>query len=177
MTAPRSTGGRSTLGLVLALLAVAVLWWTQGEDGSSPASTATDTSSAEASVDPSRGPTATGTPSSGTPSSGPSGSPAPNTDPESGLPLILESDLPAAAREVLRRIEAGGPFDFPERDGGVFENREGLLPDRPLGHYREYTVDDGVGDRGPLRIVAGADGERYWTTDHYRSFSRVEVGG
>ena len=58
--------------------------------------------------------------------------------------------------------------------GGTFQNREGLLPDRAEGHYREYTVPTpGEDDRGARRIVAGANGERYWTADHYASFAWI----
>lgn len=101
--------------------------------------------------------------------------PGSTTDPESGLPVIRESELPAEAQETLDRIVDGGPFPY-EQDGGVFQNREGLLPDRPEGHYREYTVGGRPGDRGPLRIVAGEDLDHYWTEDHYRSFMRVVSG-
>jgi ribonuclease T1 len=31
----------------------------------------------------------------------------------------------------------------------------------------------GSDDRGARRIVAGADGELYWTDDHYSSFARI----
>jgi ribonuclease T1 len=56
----------------------------------------------------------------------------------------------------------------------VFQNRENLLPQKPSGYYREYTVETpGSPDRGPRRIVTGADGEMYYTDDHYESFRRV----
>ena len=164
------SSGRSALGLLLTVVVAVLLWWSQG-DGGDPTGAATDAPSARPSA--SHDYTATATPTSEP--SAPSDPGA--TDPESGLPLVRLGELPAEARDVLERIDAGGPFEFPEHDGGIFENREGLLPDRARGHYREYTVDDGVGDRGPLRIVAGVDGERYWTDDHYRSFSRVELDG
>jgi ribonuclease T1 len=32
----------------------------------------------------------------------------------------------------------------------------------------------GSDDRGARRIVTGADGEMYWTADHYDSFSWIE---
>jgi ribonuclease T1 len=71
-------------------------------------------------------------------------------------------------------IEAGGPFPEPEHDGGTFGNREELLPDRPMGYYREYTVPTpGLDHRGARRIVAGEDDELYWTADHYSSFARI----
>ncbi|WAZ20400.1 ribonuclease N [Streptomyces cinnabarinus] len=92
-----------------------------------------------------------------------------------GMATVGVADLPDEARETLRLIDDGGPFPYP-RDGSVFGNREGLLPERARGYYREYTVPTpGSPDRGARRIVAGRAGELYYTDDHYRSF-RV-VGG
>ena len=42
---------------------------------------------------------------------------------------------------MLERIDAGGPFKYPDDDGETFGNREDLLPDQPMGYYREYTVE------------------------------------
>lgn len=95
------------------------------------------------------------------------------TDPASGLPYVAAGDLPPEARQVLALIDAGGPFDY-DQDGGTFGNYEGLLPDEPGGYYAEYTVETpGSDDRDARRIIAGDDGERYWTDDHYASFSTV----
>ena len=81
--------------------------------------------------------------------------------------------LPAEARQTLAHIKAGGPFPY-AKDGSVFGNREGLLPKRSRGYYREYTVKTpGARDRGARRIVAGMAGEYYYTDDHYRSFKRI----
>jgi ribonuclease T1 len=81
--------------------------------------------------------------------------------------------LPPEASETLSRIDAGGPHPY-SRDGAVFHNREGLLPKRPRGYYREYTVrTPGARNRGARRIVAGRGGERYYTHDHYRTFTRI----
>lgn len=97
----------------------------------------------------------------------------PAVDPESGLSVVALADLPPEATETVALIEAGGPFPY-EQDGAVFENREGLLPAREPGFYREYTVvTPGSDDRGARRIVAGADGEMYWTADHYDSFAWI----
>lgn len=86
---------------------------------------------------------------------------------------VFLEDLPGEARQTLARIEAGGPFPY-KQDGRVFYNREGLLPRRPRGYYREYTVKTpGARDRGARRIVAGQQGEYYYTQDHYRSFRRI----
>lgn len=91
----------------------------------------------------------------------------------SGLPTVRYDDLPPEAKRTIALIERGGPFPF-ERDGIVFQNREGLLPPKPRGYYREYTViTPGSRDRGPRRIVAGAGGELYYTEDHYQSFREV----
>lgn len=83
------------------------------------------------------------------------------------------AELPVEARQTLALIEAGGPFPY-TKDGGVFGNREGLLPKRSRGYYREYTVKTpGAKDRGARRIVSGVPGELYYTDDHYRSFKRI----
>jgi ribonuclease T1 len=96
------------------------------------------------------------------------------TDARSGLPVVRLSDLPPEAERTVELIEAGGPFPEPEHDGGTFGNREELLPDRPMGYYREYTVPTpGVDHRGARRIVAGDGEELYWTDDHYSSFSLI----
>jgi ribonuclease T1 len=74
-------------------------------------------------------------------------------------------------------IRAGGPYPYPRNDDQVFGNREGLLPREGSGYYREFTVETpGSADRGPRRIVTGARGEKYWTDDHYASFSRIREG-
>ena len=90
------------------------------------------------------------------------------------LPVVRSADLPVQARQVLRLIDTGGPFPYPQ-DGTVFGNVERLLPAHPRGWYHEYTVPTpGSPDRGARRIVAGQDGTRYYTADHYESFARIE---
>lgn len=88
--------------------------------------------------------------------------------------------LPPEARATLELIRKGGPFPY-QKDGSTFGNREGLLPKKPRGYYREFTVKTpGRRDRGARRIVAGhaaggvlLPGEFYYTDDHYRSFRRI----
>lgn len=146
------------VGLLGALLLVGLVWWGQG-DPVGP-ETARDPGSAQ-DASASREPTAGGA----------------ATDPASGLPWIAEASLPEQARRTLALIDAGGPWPYDE-DDEVFGNRERLLPQAPRGYYREYTVETpGLGHRGARRIVAGDDGERYWTRDHYASFSRVRLEG
>ena len=94
----------------------------------------------------------------------------------SDLPTISADALPIEALDTLSLIEAGGPYPY-RQDDGIFQNREGILPDRPEGHYREYTVDTpGSPDRGARRIVSGSDGERFYTDDHYDSFREIVDG-
>ena len=88
---------------------------------------------------------------------------------------VAASSLPAEARQTLALIARGGPFPY-DRDGVVFENREGLLPDHDSGYYHEYTVPTpGSPDRGARRIISGSAGELYYTDDHYRSFERIDT--
>lgn len=97
-----------------------------------------------------------------------------------GLTSVASRDLPREGRQTLRLIRAGGPFPY-RQDGSAFGNRERLLPPRPSGGYREYTVPTpGEDDRGARRIVcaAGAPDARpaaecYYTADHYASFRRI----
>jgi ribonuclease T1 len=91
----------------------------------------------------------------------------------SGLPTVSPDDLPREARETLALIEQNGPFPY-TKDGSVFQNRERILPGKPRGYYREYTVETpGSDDRGARRIVTGEEGEIYYTDDHYESFVQV----
>ena len=86
---------------------------------------------------------------------------------------ITRAQLPPEAVEMLALIQAGGPYRH-RRDGVVFGNRERHLPQRPRGYYREYTVETpGAKDRGARRIITGAEGERWYTSDHYNSFARI----
>ena len=52
-----------------------------------------------------------------------------------GLLIIYADQLPREARETMQLIEQGGPFSY-DKDGSVFQNREGVLPSRPRGYYR-----------------------------------------
>ena len=97
------------------------------------------------------------------------------------MPWAAAAELPLEARQTLALIKHGGPFPY-RKDGSVFGNFERLLPERPRGYYREYTVPTPAArDRGGRRIVAGrghtgdvrTSGEYYYTADHYRSFRKI----
>ena len=111
-------------------------------------------------------------PSGAEPETVPTG--AATVDAESGLTLVALATLPVEVRETVALIDRGGPFPY-AKDGAVFGNRERLLPIRPNGFYREYTVPTrGEDDRGARRIVTGDDGgQLFYTADHYASFVRV----
>jgi ribonuclease T1 len=91
-----------------------------------------------------------------------------------GAKVINAGDLPPEGRTTLGLIKSGGPFPY-SKDDTVFSNYEGLLPGRPGGYYHEYTViTPGSHDRGARRIVAGSNGEYYYTVDHYSSFKLIQ---
>jgi ribonuclease T1 len=98
--------------------------------------------------------------------------------PTATAPVALAT-LPAEAQATHQRVLKGGPFPY-AKDGIVFGNREGLLPARVRGHYREYTVrTPGSSGRGARRIVCGGTPPNqpeacYYTADHYSSFRRIE---
>lgn len=76
--------------------------------------------------------------------------------------------------ETLAAIDAGSELPY-DQDGGTFQNREGRLPPRPQGYYREYTVvTPGSDDRGARRLVIGESGETFYTRDHYDSFVEID---
>jgi ribonuclease T1 len=97
--------------------------------------------------------------------------------PVSDLRVVTVADLPAEAVSTLRLIATDGPFPY-AKDGVVFSNREGILPQHPSGWYHEYTVvTPGSSDRGARRIVKGNDGGLFYTDDHYASFREIVSGG
>lgn len=95
------------------------------------------------------------------------------------VPQCSQDALPQQAYEVLEDISDGGPFEYPNYDGGHFGNYEGILPAEDSQYYREYTVDTpGLSHRGARRIVTGgmdADDPETWyyTDDHYESFCSI----
>lgn len=56
--------------------------------------------------------------------------------------------------------------------GDNFSNNEGLLP---KGSYREADVDYSAKNRGTKRLVYQSGCVIYYTSDHYESFSKLEI--
>jgi RHS repeat-associated protein len=90
-----------------------------------------------------------------------------------GKPSAGGQQCPPEVRNTLDRIRAGE--GYPHRnDGTVFQNREGLLPPKADGYYREWVhPTPGVQGPGLQRVVTGQGGEAYYTPDHYRTFIPV----
>ncbi|MFD3166717.1 ribonuclease domain-containing protein [Herpetosiphon sp. NSE202] len=131
-----------------------------------PRQTATPT------IKPTTRPRQTAVPSKPTPRPTAQATRMPERD-SAGLRYVAFGDLPIQAQETIELIEQDGPFPY-SKDGAIFSNREQILPSKPRGYYREYTVETpGSADRGARRIVAGDNGELYYTDDHYASFRRV----
>lgn len=109
----------------------------------------------------------------------PDETPRPLPEPDPGSQPVLPDFLPPEAGDTVALIRRGGPFPH-RQDGSTFGNREGHLPRKPRGWYREYTVDTpGLSHRGARRIVTGGDPPREWyySDDHYDSFRRFEIPG
>lgn len=104
-----------------------------------------------------------------------SGRPTPTA---TALVAVPMSELPPQVATTVHLIERGGPFPYPDNDGVVFHNFEHRLPSEPDGFYHEYTVPTpNSADRGARRIVTGANGDFWYTADHYETFERLDVGG
>lgn len=79
--------------------------------------------------------------------------------------------VPQKAYTVADYVAKNGKAPQGYVGGTVFQNREGLLPQGVA--YKEYDVNPKVSgqNRGAERIVLGNDGSRYYTGDHYASFT------
>lgn len=99
----------------------------------------------------------------------------------SGLPVCVNP--PPEVEEAVAAVRNNGPYLRPRDDGGVFGNRERLLPAKPNGYYREYTVE-APQDRfpGPRRLITGGQAKLgaepeiwFYTDDHYESFCELRT--
>jgi ribonuclease T1 len=157
-----SRSGWSPARFALVAIALSMLTWACGSTGPTPRSTGTTTTAT---------PQATSTPRPARPTPTPRFAAQPPAD-WSG-DTIPYAELPPEALDTLAVIGAGGPYPY-DQDDGAFGNREGLLPDRPSGSYRECTVETpGSPDRGARRLVVGDGRDVYYTDDHYESFRFV----
>ena len=76
---------------------------------------------------------------------------------------------------TVARIRRGERMERWENDGDVFGNFEGRLPKQRRGYYREWVhPTPGAPGPGPQRIVSGAEGELWYTADHYETFIELD---
>ncbi|MFK5584869.1 ribonuclease domain-containing protein [Serinicoccus sp. LYQ131] len=159
------TRSRAVGVVVLALLAALVVWLVVGQRGGG-----TDAPEGGSTVQSERAESAEG--ARGT-----------DTRDWDDIDACGDDVLPEELEPVIDDIEEGGPYEYPDRDGSTFGNREGFLPDEDQGYYQEFTVETpGLSHRGAKRVVTGgaADPEDvdvlvdpevwYYTDDHYESF-------
>lgn len=94
------------------------------------------------------------------------------------LENINTSQVPQKAIDIANYVEQNHKAPKGFVGGRVFENREGLLPKKDNTgqyiNYHEYDVNLKVKgqNRGAERIVIGDDESRYYTHDHYKSFTK-----
>jgi len=156
----RRRGGARPFAILAAILALGIGWWQQRN---APA-TFPETGTAGVTRGLPDPPATTG-----------SGTERPIGDALQRLRNVVRSEEElGAATETLALLEKGGPFPY-QKDGAIFSNREGRLPARARGFYREYAVPTaGENDRGARRLVRGAQAETYYTRDHYLTFTRID---
>ncbi len=87
---------------------------------------------------------------------------------------------PAYVLETLNYVKAHNEAPDGYVGGRTFENREKRLPKQaPDGskiRYREWDVypKERGKNRGPERLVTGSDRSAWYTSDHYKRFTRIE---
>lgn len=102
------------------------------------------------------------------------GPPAATTSASAGVLAGFPAEERGAIERTWALVGTNGPFPY-AKDGTEFGNREGRLPGKGSGYYREFTVETpGSADRGARRLVIGASGEVYYTRDHYQTFIRLD---
>ena len=167
--------GSQIVTLVAVVAALIAVWWIGRGDETKP--TQKPTSAPIATPSPIPIPTPIPTPTR-IPTRIPTPIPTPTPSPASAAldrHSVSDPDERAAITTVATAIDRGGPFAY-RKDGATFENREGRLPSRARGYWREYTVPTpGSPDRGARRLVGGDHRELYYSRDHYRTFTAIRA--
>lgn len=90
-----------------------------------------------------------------------------NATPTPKTPKEYADDIQNNGGKALPGCRGNRTFKNDGRDGGQ------ILPETTK--YKEYDVNKHVKgkDRGTERIVIGADGTRWHTTDHYKTFTQI----
>lgn len=93
----------------------------------------------------------------------------------SNIANVCLSELSSNVKDIVHRIENGGPFYYLQ-DGTQFFNLEQILPKIILPDaYHEYTVGPAhMPNRGKERIVVEKYFDnKFYTSDHYSTFKKV----
>lgn len=115
--------------------------------------------------------------------------PAPGKD---FTPVIQDQARIKAIMKLVSDIYNGNHLPY-SQDGSTFKNKEGRLPAKPVGFYKEYTLLTGsaphtvviggttyqvapdLSKRGSERIIVGGGEKIYYTPDHYKNFILLTV--
>ncbi|MFT4178529.1 MAG: ribonuclease domain-containing protein [Thermomonas sp.] len=158
---------RELIPWLLVIILAAAVWWLWPKPAAQPSVSMP-------------APQASGAPASTHASEPLAGVETPAVEAETPSPnATLPAFLPKEAHATIALIQRGGPYPH-RQDGSTFGNREGHLPRKPRGWYREFTVETpGLRHRGARRIITGGDPPREWyyTDDHYDSFRRFDLQG
>ncbi|NLI09602.1 MAG: hypothetical protein GX447_02450 [Elusimicrobia bacterium] len=109
-------------------------------------------------------------------------------------PIISDQRRVNAILDLISKIAKCEQLPYKE-DGQIFKNKEGKLPPKENGYYREYTLIlpkdsqqqfyigetqytalPSLSERGPERIVIGGGTYVYYTPTHYASFILLDIG-
>lgn len=107
-------------------------------------------------------------------------------------PLMQDRIRVRAILKLVEDVYYNRPLPY-SQDGTTFKNKEGRLPQQPVGFYKEYTlltgnaphtvVIDGktyqvapdLSARGSERVIIGGGRLIYYTPDHYANFIQFTV--
>jgi guanyl-specific ribonuclease Sa len=95
-------------------------------------------------------------------------------------PRPAKGQIPAYVLEVLAHIRQYGEAPKGYVGGREFQNREKRLPVNDESgkkiRYSEWDVrpKERGQNRGPERLVIGSDRSAYFTSDHYKTFQKIE---
>src|SRR5207247_9974716 len=91
----------------------------------------------------------------------------------------LPAGVPAKVATVLHHIDTSHKAPPGHEGGRTFHNEEKRLPQKEKEgnaiSYQEWDVNPKVQgvNRGAERLVTGSDGSAFYTSDHYRTFTKL----
>ncbi len=92
-------------------------------------------------------------------------------------PTCSLATLPDGVLATVALVRSRGTFPVPEVDGETYLNKEGLLPAKQSGYYREYTTAAPAGARAGRLVTGGVPSNNpqhwYYSRDSYRSICEV----